>query len=63
MGVEKGVEAREVLLGGWVEALNQGGYVLSTGSVEIEKQCWVRARAGEGGEREAFRGPAFWILF
>ena len=47
--MEKGVQARKVFLGGWIEPLDQGGDVLSTGSVEVEEECWVRARPGEGG--------------
>ena len=30
--------------------------------MEVEKECGMRARTGKGGERDAFRGPAFWIL-
>ena len=60
--VEEGVEARRVFLGGGIEILNEGGDVLSTGPVEVEEKCWVRARSREGGERDAFRGPAFGIL-
>ena len=60
--MEEGVETREVFLRGWIEALNQGCDVLSAGSVEIEQECWVRARSREGGERDAFRGPAFRVL-
>ena len=36
VGVEEGVEPREVFLGGWIEALDQRGDVLSTGSMEVE---------------------------
>ena len=48
--VEKGVEARRVFLGGGIEILNEGGDVLSTGPVEVEQKCWVRASPWEGGE-------------
>ena len=60
--MEEGVEATKVFPGGWVEALDQGGDVLGAGSVEVEQERWVRAGLGQGGEREAFRGPAFRIL-
>ena len=57
--MEEDVKAREVFLGGWIEAMNQGGDVLSTGSMEVEKECRVRECTGKGGERDAFRSPAF----
>ena len=60
--MEKGVESRQVFLGGGIEMLNEGGDVLSTGPVEVEQKCWVRAGLREGGERDAFRGPALGIL-
>lgn len=60
--MEEGVEASEVFLRGRVETLDQGGDVLGAGSVEVEQEGWVRARLGQGREREAFRGPAFRIL-
>lgn len=62
VGLEEGVEAREVFLGSWIEALDQGGDVLSAGSMEVEQERWVRARSGEGGERDTFCSPAFRIL-
>ena len=36
--------------------------MLSTGSMEVEKECRMRARTWKRGERDAFRSPAFWIL-
>ena len=36
--------------------------MLSAGSVEVEQEGRVGARSGEGGERDAFGGPAVWIL-
>ena len=60
--MEKGVEAGKVFRGGWVEALDQGGDVLGTRAVKVEQECGVRARPREGGERDAFGGPALWVL-
>ena len=57
--MEEGVQAREVFLGGWIQAMNQGGDVLSTGSMEVEQEGRVHEATGKGGERDAFRGPAF----
>lgn len=36
--------------------------MLGARSVEVEQECGVRARSREGGERDAFGGPAFWVL-